>query len=363
MKKIKEIGSVFWLSNKQISMKLIDVDCRINYLIETEEEVLTSSGRGAIKHLLNNLDKAKVALLPSFTCDSVLMPFYDCGYVVHFYRIKKNLTIDILDLFDKIKRFSPRIVFLQDYFGFDTLSTIRPYIDSFKSKGIIIVKDFTHSWLSDFNIDIADYYVASLHKWFEIPDGGVLLSTKHYVHQLKSAKEQTELVSSFIKLFKLKNKYFSSGNEKIKSEYRPILSEIVDIFDQDKGVYAISNLSRNLINSTDFYVIKKKRRNNYLQLHNGFKKVEILSPVFNNLEDGVTPLYYPVYVNGNREEIQGMLADRDIYCPIIWPIPEKIANYFDDDSLSAFNDILSIPCDQRYDNSDMDRIISCFIKY
>ena len=167
----------------------------------------------------------------------------------------------------------------------------------------------------------------------------------------------------FIDVFKLKNQYIYSFDEDIKKKYRPILSKIIDSFDNDREVYAISKLSKNIINTTDFQKIKEKRRVNYSVLHEGLKEFKILSPVFNILGKGITPLYFTIYVHGDRSEMQNMLAENNIYCPVIWPIPESITDYYQDDSLSYFEHILSIPCDQRYNQSDMARIVNCIKKY
>ncbi len=363
MKKVNEIGSVFWLSNDQLDMTLNDVEYKVDFLNDNLQQILTSSGRGAIKHLLNNLNVEKVALLPNFTCHSVVTPFIDKGYQVYFYRIKEDLTIDLNDLLEAVKKHSPKILYLQDYFGFDTLSNLTHYYKQFQSQNITIVKDVTHSWLGDFNVDNADYYIASLHKWFEIPDGGMVASSKHSILDLDSNHEQKELIDLFVKLYRLKNKYFATGNEEIKSMYRPILPKIGDVFDNDKNIYSISKLSRNVISMTNFENIKNKRRDNYSTLLKGLKDSEILKPVFDNLDEDVTPLYFTIYINGERRDLQNMLADNDIYCPVIWPTPKIIADFYNDDSLSHFERILSIPCDQRYDQSDMMRIIECIRKY
>ena len=197
MKRIREIGSIFCLSQEQMTLKLEEINCRINFLSNDEKEVFTSSGRGAIKHLSNNLKGKKIALLPNYTCDSVIMPFNDCDFQIHYYRIKNDMTVDTDDLLKAVKKYSPSVLYIQDYYGFNTLTTLRPYYEQFKSQGLTIVKDFTHSWLSDFNEDDVDYYIASLHKWFEIPDGGIVISNKCALPGLKSGKG-TNRVSEFI---------------------------------------------------------------------------------------------------------------------------------------------------------------------
>lgn len=368
MKIVNEIGSVFWLSENQLNIKLEELDC--NNILTTsnnEQQVCTSSGRSATGNLLKSINTNNVALLPNFTCHSVISPFTNQGYKVYFYRINKDLTVDIEDLLAKMNKYNPGVLYLQDYFGFDTLSNIKEYYKEIKSKEIIIVKDITQSWLSSHNTDdyeIADYKVASLRKWLEIPDGGMLVSKKNSPIRLIDNDENSEIVNLYIEGSKLKNSYFKSGNVNIKSKYQPIYEKIACIFNGDKNIYKMSNFSKNIIATTNFDKIKQIRRDNYSVLLEGLSKSEIITPVFTNLEVGVTPLYFTVYVDGDRARLQKTLAQNDIYCPVIWPTPKEIQNYYaNDDSLSHFNHILSIPCDQRYDSMDMKRIVECINQY
>ena len=58
-----------------------------------------------------------------------------------------------------------------------------------------------------------------------------------------------------------------------------------------------------------------------------------------------------------RKNLQALLADNDVYAPVVWPKAEccppvsEIAE-------SIYRHILCIPIDQRYDVDDMERIIS-----
>lgn len=365
MKEVNEIGSVFWLSENQINLELKELDC--SSIIDTHDngkKICTASGRSATSHLLKNIKTNNVALLPNFTCHSVISPFTDQGYDIHFYRIAKDLTVDIKDLLGKMKKYNPGILYLQDYFGFDTIASLKEYHKEIKSYNSIIIKDFTQSWLSDFDSDIADYKVGSLRKWLEIPDGGLLLAEEDKSLPLIDNNENSDIVTLFIKGSKLKNEYFKSGDIKIKAKYQPIYEEIANIFENDKEIYDISKLSKNIIATTQFEDIKLIRRSNYSVLLEGLRMSPTVTPVFITLEDSVTPLYFTVYVKEDRAKLQRMLAQHEIYCPVIWPTPLEVQTYFNnDESLSHFNNILSIPCDQRYDNMDMKRIVECIDKF
>ena len=62
---------------------------------DTENMKLFSIGREAISHILKtNSFTKKTVLLPNFTCFTVLDPFEQDGWEMHFYRYNKRKQID-----------------------------------------------------------------------------------------------------------------------------------------------------------------------------------------------------------------------------------------------------------------------------
>ena len=68
-------------------------------------------------------------------------------------------------------------------------------------------------------------------------------------------------------------------------------------------------------------------------------------------------LYLPLLLD-DRHALQRALAERGIYCPVIWPEPEQAAGVC---PVSRFvtEHMLCLPCDQRYGESDMDFYADC----
>ena len=62
-------------------------------------------------------------------------------------------------------------------------------------------------------------------------------------------------------------------------------------------------------------------------------------------------LYYPILLE-NRDAVQQALARRNIYCPVIWPIPAQAEGICETCEATAAH-ILALPCDQRYTEQDM----------
>jgi len=185
-----------------------------------EHAVYTSSGRGSISLILGELSHDRgVALLPIYTCESVITPFIARGYDIHYYPIKTNLSVDSDSLFKMVDGLKPDVVFTQSYFGFDTLRELRPHYETLRKAGVAIIEDITHSLLSRFDKDGADYYLASLRKWMGMPDGGVALNMREpFAH--RTMNPHTELVNQNIHAAYLKNEYTYTLDQNIKREYR-----------------------------------------------------------------------------------------------------------------------------------------------
>jgi hypothetical protein len=114
----KEIGSNFWLNRcdelktKEISLDFLQLNIR--------DVAFLSTGRSAISFVLEYIElpvHKKVALLPPFTCHTVIEPFINAGYKVFYYRIDKNLTCSRQYFLEDIEKYQPSVVLVHGYFG------------------------------------------------------------------------------------------------------------------------------------------------------------------------------------------------------------------------------------------------------
>ena len=78
------------------------------------------------------------------------------------------------------------------------------------------------------------------------------------------------------------------------------------------------------------------------------------------------PMFVPVLVpDGKRNELRRHLINNEIYCPVHWPVSEyhKSADYMDvnhklsDKTETIYANELSLVCDQRYTEDDMNRMV------
>jgi dTDP-4-amino-4,6-dideoxygalactose transaminase len=76
--------------------------------------------------------------------------------------------------------------------------------------------------------------------------------------------------------------------------------------------------------------------------------------LFSNLPAPVIPLGFPIRTK-ERDKVKQVLFAREIYPPVHWPIQGAVPQEYADSHKLA-SDIMTLPCDQRYDGDDMDRI-------
>ena len=72
-------------------------------------------------------------------------------------------------------------------------------------------------------------------------------------------------------------------------------------------------------------------------------------------------MFVPVLVpDGKRNELRRHLINNEIYCPIHWPVSEYHmggSHKLDDKTENIYANELSLVCDQRYIEEDMNRMV------
>jgi dTDP-4-amino-4,6-dideoxygalactose transaminase len=101
----------------------------------------------------------------------------------------------------------------------------------------------------------------------------------------------------------------------------------------------------------DFDAIGRRRCANYDRLATHLADIAL----FATRSSGVVPLAFPIRVK-DRDRIRQALFDQHIYPPIHWSLKGLVPDMFVESHCLSL-EIMSLPCDQRYDQRDMDRII------
>ena len=346
----REIGSEFWINKNNIYNRKSEFP---HWLKKFGNVVLTSSGRGAINLILEHVNPIiKKVLLPSYICDSVILPFERAGYEINYY--------DVDEYFRPININAENIeegIFLHmGYFGFPTNSELKNTISKLRANSVIIIEDVTHTLFSKYeNYTCNDFVVGSIRKWIGIPSGGFLASKEIINKNLP--EPPNEFINLRISSLQQKFEYIKTRNQSLKDDYLEGFRRAEELLDKDVNSYIVDNISEIVIKDIDTKELEKIRRSNYEFLLShlyGTKEVEL---IFKSLNNGVTPLFFPIYVNHDRNKLRSYLISKEIYCPVHWPIPYQLEGHMDDRTKNIYDSILSIPCDQRYGIDDMKRII------
>ena len=177
---------------------------------EVEDDVLTFSGRTSIELILNNLQKAKMAMLPSYCCESILQPFRKAGIEICFYEVnydgKLTINLDILD--------EANILFWCNYFGYNIEM---PNIFEFKQRGGIVIEDITHSFFSEHSYHKqSDFLVASIRKWLPVLCGGYCARIKGKLKTKPTSYPSKNFLEEKKNAMLLKSAYLTDEDEKKK---------------------------------------------------------------------------------------------------------------------------------------------------
>lgn len=345
-----EIGSEFWTDRNDIPEYSNEMP---SWLKKFGNVVLTTSGRGALSLLLDQVKpRVKKALLPSYICDSVISPFETAGYELTYYDVDKYLKpIDI----ESIKNSNIGIFLHMGYFGFPTNKILSDTISSLKSNSVIVIEDVTHTLFSDNDTQIDnDFIIGSIRKWFGTPSGGFLASDKIMNYELFDA--DNEFINLRGSSLHRKFEYIKSRNKSMKSTYLSGFNRAEKILDEDIKPYKIDHTSEMIIKNFDNKQLQSSRKRNYEFLLKQLSDVDRTEVIFNNLGSDITPMFFPIYVKRNRDKLRQNLIDKEIYCPVHWPIPKQLIGRLNSITKNIYESILSIPCDQRYQIEDMRRI-------
>ncbi len=308
--------------------------------------IFVFSGRTATETVLKNIPNARKALLPSYCCESMIVPFRKAGIDVVFYDVWYENGLHV-------NRDIPKnidIFLWCNYFGF---KNEMPDLSDFKKIGGTVIEDITHSLFSTQRYhEQSDYLVASLRKWEPIYCGGYCASMKEELHHIP----ETAPPSSFIHLkqtaMRLKAEYLLDHDERKKPEFLRMFGESNSWLAGNYSGLAIDSWSKQYLSSVDIQSQREIRRTNAHTLYKGLQgKVQFLFS-----EDNIDcPLFVPILIPENRDSIRRHLTENNIYCPIHWPKPQGCeSNLYDME--------LSLICDQRYTEEDMKRIVSVIEK-
>ena len=267
---------------------------------------LYGSGRMALLYGLKlmGLRRDDNVILPAYICDSATYPFRILGIEMRFHKILPNLEPDFGDLENLIDA-KTRAILGVNYFGFpqnpDTL------LDICRKHNCFFIEDNAHSFLSRKGSrllgTLGDIGIASIYKMLPAPNGGVLFVNNEELKGRSPTLFPPADMSVrgggyfFLETLRIYLKVrFNFPPRRTGGLYPRLMAGLsgrMDVSDY-KLMDASLRMSLAISNRVDFAEVVQKRRRNYLlwleklEAHKGVKSV------FEDLPDGVCPLFFPV---------------------------------------------------------------------
>ncbi len=302
-----------------------------------------SLGRTCFYSILNAIkNRVDVVLLPDYMCSSVVEVPLRLEIPIKHYHISSWFHPDVEDIKRIADNCNERFaILLITYFGLVDLNETIAVIRSAYPDAIIIIDDVQNYYGFGKHIDF-DYCFTSCRKWFAVPDGADVLRKENM------PEEERYIQQAEYTLYK------AAGN--LLKNHRAMVGDIVSLELIDKGEkkmdeeyrFCCSDLSINLLQRIDTKYIANRRKKNAEHLHNGLEQLGI-QHLFNPRR---VPLFIPMLVE-NRDKIRKSMFSENIFLPIHWPVED----YETQGDNELYRTELSLICDQRYDEEDMERII------
>lgn len=323
---MREIGSEFW--------DVPVIEKQNNLFPESTQWYL--SGRSALQAIIAELGEARSVSLPSWYCDSMIKPFVDAGHSINFYPV----VVENGELVQEI-RADNDVLFLMDYFGYTTAS---PNLSGFNG---VVIRDLTHSLFSSTYSD-TDYYFGSLRKWCGVWTGGYVWTKDG--HRLEAGSEcSQEYVALRKRAMDEKAEYITG--RRVDKGYLKVFDEAEELL-ETVGIAPAADRDVERAQRLDVETIKARRRANAEVLRCAFPEWLI----FLDLAPTDAPMFVPVLVpDGKRDVLRRYLIQNEIYCPIHWPVSDY--HKLDERTANIYQNELSLVCDQRYTEEDMNRMV------
>lgn len=316
-------------------------------ILTTPSLLLLATARSAFALLAKTLRPSTI-WLPSYLCGVVVRALSLPFLALRYYPVDENLMI-----FDDTWLASVRegdIVVFIDYFGFNFWNE---YGGHARQRGAWVVEDACQAMLNSSFSEYSHYIIASPRKFVGVPDGGILVTQAGAI--LPDTPTATLPIHWWLQSLQasvLRAEFDKHGGERRWFQLFQT-TEAACPFEPMRMSELSSVLLLNVVNWSDFI---NRRRENYYYLANALSDIVM----FPELPDGVVPLGFPVRLR-ERDGVRQAFFNEEIYPVIHWPLDGIVPLDFKESHALA-QQILTLSCDQRYDEPDLERMIAVIRK-
>lgn len=281
-----------------------------------------NSGRNALLYILK-AKHIKKLYIPRFLCDSVSMLCRREGYDYAEYPV----GADFLPVFDRELEEGEYLYIVNFYGQISNLQLLE-----LKERWGNVIFDNVQAFFQRPVPGVDTVY--SCRKFFGVPDGGYA-ATDGVLPELPedhSAERMRHILGRFEDCGSAYYGDFQANDERF----------------YELPLAGMSRLTRNILRSVDYDRVRTIRNENYRLLASALEEENPLK-----LTQPEGPYCYPFYCPGGME-IKRKLAAQKIYVATLWPNVRELEGTLEKDYAE---NILPLPCDQRYGREDMERLI------
>lgn len=304
------------------------------------------TGRDAIHSAVSQVTTRRI-WIPDYLCESIYRPIRDLGIPLEFYHV---------DGFDPnrgdwdVLGNEGDCVLLIHYFGEPQLHAL----ETLRQRNIATISDVSHAML---NIPVlrqigksSDFSVCSLRKTAGVPDGGFVASTRF---ELAAAGRPPREQFWTLRAAALLSRGGSAAAKFASDENYHLFCRAERSLDGSAaGSHAMSDCSRYMLATFPWCDWSEKTALNHKQLRGllGDDYAAASSETFSHL--------YPVLFDSKeqRDRVRGCLSRKGIIAPIHWDTSFLGNPHWISDR------ILSLPCDYRYSDSQIEHCASAFLE-
>ena len=276
--------------------------------------------------------KVRKIFVPYLNCANSTDPFDAAGIPYEYYRLDDDLTpMDITPGEEDA-------VLWINYYGNAGEREKQKVLETYKT----VIVDNCHAFFSKPVLRDGVYNCYSTRKFFGVVDGAYLIAKGLPSFSLKESCSAEDTLFILKTIEQGTNALYA---ENLKNEQRVA-----------QKVTKMSKLTRRILSSIDYSEIQEIRFRNFCRLH---RQLESINEFAVNTETK-THMYYPLLVT--NDALRSHLVENRIYTPTWWRhVPDLCGNEGIETKLSRY--MLMIPMDQRYDESDMDDIVTIIRKF
>ena len=340
----------------EFSLPLFGFSTSLNLPIQSlPMHTVTSSGRDALRAVLDNWPNRRKILMSAYTCDSVVRAIrLDTDLELNFLEISPSFYPDLISIEPSMNNeLNESILVIGNLFGIPYPEEIKESIHGLRMSGLIVVEDRTHNLFSQTQWLNADGWFASGRKWIPsaglgmyFPANGIRTSAFNWIGMSVSIiyrNTQMRLLSKILKRRRTRNK--------IVQELRRT--------DDSLGLrkrYIPSFGSRRLVRisqrNTSNYQDRIEKRNYLIGQLGSCKNVKVINGF---TQSKLVPFNLTIRVNENRDGLRKYLSQKQIFLPVLWPVSDDLRHGFPV-AWKLSQEILSIPIDHRYGKRELERV-------